>query len=147
MIAGLSMGGFGAIHTALAFPDSFSACIALSSALVIHEIADTGKRQNSVMPAEMVRDIFGDPSKLPDSDKNPEKQYRCLQKAGRSIPGIYLAIGTEDSLYGANQEFRDFLTEAHADFFYEEGPGKHDWFFWNKYLPRGVEWALEASSK
>ena len=147
MIAGLSMGGFGAIHTALAFPDSFSACIALSSALVIHEIADTGKRQNSVMPAEMVRDIFGDPSKLPDSDKNPEMQYRCLQKAGRRIPGIYLAIGTEDSLYGANQEFRDFLTEAHADFFYEEGPGKHDWFFWNKYLPRGVEWALEASSK
>ena len=144
MIAGLSMGGYGAIHTALAFSDTFSACIALSSALVIHEIADTGKRHNSVMPVEMTLDVFGDPRVLLESDRNPEVQYRTLKESGKEIPGIYLAIGTEDSLYGANQTFRYYLANEQADFCYEEGPGKHDWFFWNRYLPRGVEWALRS---
>ena len=37
-IAGISMGGYGALHTALAYPDTFGAVIALSSALVIHNI-------------------------------------------------------------------------------------------------------------
>ena len=82
LIAGLSMGGFGAIHTALAYPEVFSSCIALSSALVIHEIACTGKRKNNVMPVKMIRDLFGDPGKLMVSDKNPEVQYRTLKKSG-----------------------------------------------------------------
>lgn len=142
IIAGLSMGGFGAVHTALQFPDTFSACIALSSAFVIREVAELGKRKNSVMPEKMVRDVFGDPKTLLESDRNPEVLYRRRKAEGKEIPKIYLAIGREDSLYGVNQEFRHFLEEEQADFFYEDGPGIHSWDFWNEYLPRGLEWAL-----
>ena len=39
-IGGVSMGGFGAIHTGLGFPERFGKIIALSSALIIHEIKD-----------------------------------------------------------------------------------------------------------
>ena len=39
LIGGLSMGGFGAIHTALAYPETFGGVVALSSALIIHDIA------------------------------------------------------------------------------------------------------------
>ena len=106
-IGGLSMGGYGALHTALAWPERFSACIALSSALRIHALA--AGRQDGVMPPAMFRDVFGDPASLLDSDRNPEYQYLNLRAAGKDIPSIYLAIGTEDSLYGANQEFRRFL--------------------------------------
>ena len=38
-IMGLSMGGFGAIHTALAYPDRFGKIGAMSSALIVHEVA------------------------------------------------------------------------------------------------------------
>ena len=38
-IMGLSMGGFGAIHTALAYPDRFWKIGAMSSALIVHEVA------------------------------------------------------------------------------------------------------------
>lgn len=38
-IGGLSMGGFGALHTAFAFPENFGKVAAMSSALLIHEIA------------------------------------------------------------------------------------------------------------
>ena len=105
MIAGLSMGGFGAIHTALQFPDTFSSCVALSSAL--------------------------------------EYLYRGLKEEGKEIPRIYMAIGTEDSLYEVNCDFRRFLENEGADFFFEDGPGAHTWDFWNKYLPRGIEWMLK----
>ncbi len=142
MIAGLSMGGFGSIHTALAFPENFFSCIALSSGLVIREIAETGTRKTSVMPDQMVRDIFGDPKTLLASDKNPEVLYRRLKKEGKEIPSIYLAIGTEDLLYENNQEFRSFLEKENADYYYEEGPGVHNWDFWNEYLPKGIEWAI-----
>ena len=145
MIAGLSMGGFGAIHTALQFPETFSACISLSSAMVIHEVAETGMRKNSIMPAAMVRDVFGDPAALAESDVNPEVLYRRLKAEGKEIPKLYLAIGREDSLYNVNQDFRRFLEEEGADFFYEDGPGIHNWDFWNEYLPRGIEWALRVS--
>ena len=143
IIAGLSMGGFGAIHTALAYPDTFSACIALSSALVIHEIAETGTRQNSIMPEQMVRDVFGDPQTILESDRNPEVLYRKRKATGKPIPWFYLAIGTEDTLYGVNQDFRHFLEREQADFCYEDGPGAHDWDFWNEYLPRGLSRVLQ----
>lgn len=142
IIAGLSMGGFGAIHTALAFPENFSSCIALSSALVIRQIAEFHGRKNSVMPYQMVRDVFGDPEEILESDYNPEVLYRRLKAEGKDIPGIYLAIGTEDDLYDHNQVFRSFLEQQNADYFYEDGPGKHNWDFWNEYLPKGIEWAV-----
>ena len=140
IIGGLSMGGYGTLHTALSFPERFRAAIALSSALRIHAMAE-GKEEG-VVPHEMIRDIFGDPDKLLDSDRNPEWQYKKLKAEGRDIPSIYLAIGTEDSLYPSNQDFRRFLTEQKADFRYEDGPGGHNWTFWNEYLDRGLAWVL-----
>ena len=96
-----------------------------------------------VMSEAMVRDVFGDPATILDSDRNPEYLYRKLKAEGREIPKIYMAIGTEDSLYVVNQDFRQFLENENADFFYEDGPGAHTCDFWNEYLPRGLEWALK----
>lgn len=142
LIAGLSMGGFGAVRTALAYPEAFSACIALSSAFVQHEVAETGRRASGVMPEAMVRDVFGPPETLLDSDRNPEWLYRRGKAAGKTLPRLYLAIGTEDSLYENNRAFCRFLESEGADFFYEDGPGVHNWTFWNEYLERGLRWAL-----
>ena len=143
IIGGLSMGGYGAIHTALAYPDRFSACIALSSALIVKSIA-TGPAEDAatVVPPEMLADLFGDPSVLLSSDMNPETQYRKLKAAGTDIPLLYLAVGTEDYLVRDNRVFRDFLRDEGADYIYEEGPGIHNWVFWNEYLDRGLSKVL-----
>ena len=144
LIGGLSMGGYGAIHTALAFPERFSACIALSSALVMREVSvDYGDDQGDrTLPYGMVKDVFGDPDKILDSDKNPEVQYKNLKEKGEDIPRLYMAIGTDDDLLQVNREFAEFLDKEGADYKYEEGPGKHDWFFWNEYLDRGLKYFL-----
>lgn len=143
LIGGFSMGGFGALHTGLAYPDTFGAIIALSSALIIHEVAQMQPgSHNGVANYAYYRDIFGEPSLVEASDNNPETLYDRLRAAGRAIPPIYMAIGTEDFLYEKNQDFRAFLTERGADFVYEEGPGVHDWKFWNDYIVKGLEWSL-----
>jgi len=144
LIGGLSMGGYGAIHTALAFPERFSACIALSSALVMREVSvDYGDDQGDrTLPYGMVKDVFGSPDEILNSDKNPEVQYKNLKESGKDIPKLYMAIGTDDDLLQVNRDFADFLDKEGADYKYEEGPGKHDWFFWNEYLDRGLKYFL-----
>ena len=71
-----------------------------------------------------------------------EEGFQKLKAAGQPIPFIYMACGTEDDLCGANRAFADFLKEERAEHYYEEGPGKHDWFFWNEYMDRGVGYVL-----
>ncbi len=138
ILGGLSMGGYGALHTALAYPETFCWCIALSSALRLHDLALDKEYGDSVMPVQMSRDIFGNRETLLNSDINPEVQYRRLRTAGTEIPKLYLAIGKDDALQPANRQFRDFLDSEGADYFYEEGPGAHDWTFWNNYIDKGL---------
>lgn len=144
LMGGLSMGGFGALHTALAYPETFGAAVALSSALIVHQIAKIGPDfADEHANYAYYREVFGELSALEASDNNPETLYDKLRAAGKPIPPIYMAIGTEDFLYQNNQDFRAFLSERNADFCYEEGPGVHDWKFWNAYVVKGVEWALK----
>ena len=135
--------GYGSLHTALSYPDRFSACIALSSALVVRDVAKKPDSEvGSVLPREFREELFGDPSKLIKSDINPEVLYKKIKKAGKEAPFIYLAIGVDDNLLESNRTFRDFLKKEKADFFYEEGPGRHTWQFWNEYIDRGLKTVL-----
>ena len=143
MIGGLSMGGYGSIRTSLIYPEKFFACIALSSALVISDIAgDNVEGVSDLLPAKMKRDIFGDPEKMVGSELDPEALYLKLKASGKKAPFLYLAIGTEDALIEDNRRFRDFLIKEGADLCYEDGPGRHNWQFWNEYLDRGLKTVL-----
>ena len=144
LIGGLSMGGFGALHTALAYPETFGGVVALSSALVIHDIAGIKPGyKNEIANYEYYNMVFGDLDKVEQSDANPEVLYTRLKEQGADIPPIYMAIGTEDFLYPTNQVMKKFLEDNKANFKYEEGPGIHDWKFWNTYIVKGVEWVLK----
>ncbi|MBQ4361508.1 MAG: acetylesterase [Lachnospiraceae bacterium] len=144
LIGGLSMGGYGSLHIALAYPDRYRACIALSSAMHVEKMAEWMKNDEDLglVPNQMRREMFGDPDKLLASDKNPKTQYLNLRAAGADIPEIYIACGTKDVLLEVNRDFRDFLKEQGADFTYEEGFGAHNWTFWREYLDRGLRTLL-----
>lgn len=144
LIAGLSMGGFGAIHTAFAYPETFGGVVALSSALIIHNLETMDEGFSDIMANyEYYCEVFGDLKTVKDSDNNPEVLYKKLKEAGKDIPPVYMAIGTEDFLYNENQIMRKFFEEQGADFIYEEGPGIHDWKFWNNYILKGLDWVLK----
>ena len=144
-IAGLSMGGFGALHTGLAYPDRFGKIGALSSALIVHEVATMEPGQgNEVANYEFYRECFGDPATAAERDCNPEVLARKLKAEGKTIPGIYMACGTEDFLIENNRAFHKFLTDEEIPHEYHEGKGIHDMVFWTEHIRNAVEWMFNS---
>ncbi|MCR4786962.1 MAG: esterase [Lachnospiraceae bacterium] len=138
-IMGLSMGGFGALHTSLYYPDVFGKAAALSSALIVHEVAEMKEGSgNEVANYEYYRECFGDPSKLLESDNNPETLVKKIKAQNRVFPEIFMSCGTEDFLLEKNREFHRFLEEEKVDHVYEEAPGNHDMDFWSRYVEKFV---------
>lgn len=133
-VMGLSMGGFGALHTAFAYPETFGCCAALSSALIHHEVAKMKPGEgNSVANYEYYRECFGDPEKLLESDNNPETLAKKIKASGSKMPKIFMACGTEDFLLEPNRAFHRFLESEGIEHVYEESEGVHDMVFWSKY--------------
>ncbi len=140
-IAGLSMGGFGALHTGLAYPERFGKIGALSSALIVHGIAGMKPGEdNGVANYEYYRECFGDLSVVEESENNPEILVKKLRAQGKKIPKMYLCCGTEDGLMPSNRAFHEFLKEEGVNHIWREGPGVHDMRFWSKHIVHVVKW-------
>ena len=140
----ISMGGFGALHTGLAYPENFSKIAALSSALILYEIAGAKPGfENAGGDYWYYRRTFGDLDELMISRQNPEQLIRDMKVENMEIPKIFMCCGNEDILLEHNQRFERFLTEENVDHVYFQTPGMHDYEFWNQYIEKGFRWFLE----
>lgn len=150
-VAGLSMGGYGAIKLALSYPERFAAAATFSGAL---DISARERRMQEMTGSEKPgerewarehRSIFGDPPAIAGTDRDLLHLAGELSKrtdGPRSIP-IYQACGTEDSLYDQNTRFRDHLSGLGFDIEYREGPGAHEWGFWDAQVRGFIEWLVD----
>jgi S-formylglutathione hydrolase FrmB len=144
-IGGFSMGGYGAIHTGLTYPNNFGKIIALSSALITNKLKNMQEGFTGGMADyDYYVSVFGDLMKVEESINSPEYLIRNLKKENLRIPPIYMACGTEDFLLEENREFHQFLTEQQIEIEYHESKGLHNWSFWNQYLEPSIEWLLRA---
>jgi S-formylglutathione hydrolase FrmB len=138
-VMGLSMGGFGALHTALMFPEIYGKCAALSSALIHNEVCEMKEGEgNDVANYEYYRECFGEPSKLKESVNNPEFLVKQLKEKGAKFPEIYMACGTEDFLIEPNRKFHAFLESEGVEHTYMESKGIHDMVFWSEYAEKFI---------
>ncbi len=145
-IMGLSMGGFGALHTAFYYPNVFSKVTALSSALITGEVAKMQEGVgNSIANYEYYKECFGEPSQLKGSDNDPEELVRRIIKNGSPMPEIFMSCGTEDFLLEKNREFHSFLNSRGVKHIYEEDRGGHDMDFWQRYVRRFIPLMFAAS--
>lgn len=140
-IAGLSMGGFGALRNGLKFADTFGHIACLSGALHIFEYPPDDPGRNLIGEDA----CFGDLEAAALTDRNPRVAAAALlerirTKGDITFPRVYIACGTEDYLLRANRRFADFLTANGVAVTYEEGPGGHEWDFWDAYILRVLEW-------
>ena len=143
-IGGLSMGGFGAMRNGLNYPDTFGAIISFSGVLQMFDNLSAKPRRAT---HSLQKGLFGDLEKAAGSDKNPAVLARKLAH-GNNLPSIYIACGTEDYLITHSRNFRDLLVECGFQVTYEEGPGGHDWDFWDTYIKKALDWLpLDTASK
>lgn len=140
-IAGLSMGGYGALRNGLKYHETFGYIGALSSALTIDELEKRTDESPLFMETRSYAEaIFGDLNEVKESDKNPEWLALKLKEEGKELPKIYMACGTDDSLIEPNRKFYNKLKSVGIDITFEEGPGSHEWDFWNRYIKKVLDW-------
>jgi len=139
-VAGLSMGGYGAFKLALNYPERFAAAASLSGAVDLSEVVRVKKEDpdNKAWIEEM-RTVFGDLSKVPGSKHD---LFALAKKAVKAPvkPRLYQCCGTEDDLHPDNVRFRDAVRRLPLDLTYEEGPGEHNWAYWDKMIQHVLAW-------
>lgn len=135
-VAGLSMGGYGAFKLALSFPQHFAAAASLSGAL---DQAGAMQQVEPAWRAEM-ETVYGDLSQVAGSANDVMHLARQLARSAGPRPRLYQCCGTEDFLYDQNLRFRDQARALGLDLSYEEGPGGHDWGYWDRMIQRVLAW-------
>lgn len=132
-IAGLSMGGFGAIKFALRYPGMFAFAGSISGAL------DAPGGLATVRPdfAKNLADVFG-PA---DSETRKMNDLYLLARGMRPPSNLYLYIdcGNGDWALPSNREFVAILSERKIPYEYHEMPGIHSWEYWDRRLPELLE--------
>ena len=118
LIAGLSMGGFGALRLAGKYPTRFRAASAHSAATHFDQLCGVTEE-----PAVAFTSLEEDRSVLDTLLRN-----RGL------LPPFRFDCGTEDWLLEANQALHNALEEAGISHGYEEFPGAHEWGYWERHL-------------
>lgn len=130
-IAGLSMGGYGALKIGLRECGSFAACAGISPCGDIKNLAGFD---------DVFKPIFGDDIRVPDTD---DLLYLCDNvKDKPNRPRVYIGIGTEDFLYENVKPVRQKLEEWGDGFTYRESSGSHTWEFWDEYIQYVLKWML-----
>lgn len=129
-VAGLSMGGYGAMRLGLLKPERFCAVAALSGVL------DLSRDLECIAPT--MRNVFGDgPAQEDDLLYILEQDV----KTGVNLPELYVACGTADFLYRQNQNFLQKAQSLDIPVMYEEEDGAgHEWSFWDTYIQHVLDW-------
>jgi putative tributyrin esterase len=155
-IAGLSMGGFGAITIAARSPDTFSVAASHSGVLRPALIADSSALatggtvvlRDARSPAEIrtaagrlwdiMQPAFGADS-VSWMSRDPSRLLAQLQERGGAMPALMVDVGTDDFLYVQNRTFRDAMSTLHIPLTYAEWSGQHDWAYWRAHLPESLQ--------
>ena len=140
-VGGLSMGGYGALHSGLAHSEVFGNIIALSSALITDGLEEVVKQpDNPIAPVSYYIHTFGKPETVKGGDADPKALAKRLVDAKTALPNIYMACGSEDILIAPNRDFDAYLTKIGYPHAYLESPGIHDWTFWDCYIEKALDW-------
>jgi S-formylglutathione hydrolase FrmB len=130
-VAGLSMGGYGALKFALKYPGQFAFAGSISGALAAgHETAIDTSFGPKI--AQQMTAIYG-----PEGSETRAQNdvYRLLDKAdAAALPFLYLDCGTADGFLDGNRQFAQLLQNKHVAYEYRELPGSHAWDYWDRQI-------------
>ncbi|HEX9106748.1 MAG TPA: alpha/beta hydrolase family protein [Longimicrobiales bacterium] len=122
-IAGLSMGGYGAVMLATTFPNRWSLAASFSGAVGLAKDADSPSTNAA----------FGPPNGPARDSADLPALLRRVDPKG--LPYFYLDCGTGDRLIQGNRDVSAILAERAIPYEYHETRGVHDWEYWNRRVP------------
>ena len=159
-IAGLSMGGYGAVAIAVLHPGVFGAAVSHGGVLTPGLYADSSQtastgvvhwRDGRTM-AELKKGagqqwpgmypMFGLDT-LSWQARDPARLLIALKARGQPLPALYADMAQDDERLEQNRVFRRTMTSHDIPLQYVEWPGKHSWIYWNAHVPQGLRFLAE----
>ncbi len=137
-IAGMSMGGYGAIYAAMKHPDKYAAAVGLSTAVRLDKMPEAPEKGLMIPKLKEVernfRAIYGPDEEFEESDFSLKKLAKELQTSNCVKPRILQLCGDQDPLRPANDDFADFMRCEcpNIPHDYQVRPGIHDFVYWDK---------------
>jgi S-formylglutathione hydrolase FrmB len=141
-IAGLSMGGNGALLLAMRNTNLFSTCVAMSAAVFTDEeiLSDYGNNN-------YFRDIFGADMKNGVSEhwkaNSPMHLIESVEMEKLTSVRFYIDCGDDDFLYKGNSSLHIKMRDLKIPHEYRVRQGGHQWSYWRTGLFDGLKYISE----
>lgn len=134
-IAGLSMGGYGAMKCAFAKPEQYAGCAAFSAVCALENMIE--RRMPAANMTELYA-IFGLELQV-KKEKHDLYKLSKLANEKQEKPRVLMTCGTSDMLYPQNLELKEHLEKLDFDYKFMDWAGDHTWDFWDKSLRIALE--------
>lgn len=141
-IAGLSMGGYGAIKFGLKSPATFVFAGSLSGAFGVTRLTE----QDGNPRWESSLKVFGPPGSEARTANDLVTLIEKLSSPQVSLlPYFYFDCGTDDSLrnFSANRKLSELMYEKRIPHEYRQMPGDHSWAYWDRQVQEILKIAAE----
>jgi putative tributyrin esterase len=134
-IAGISMGGYGAMKVALHHPERFAAAASFSGVLSLNILqldpSDDRKKEFAL--------LFGSLDDLPGSEHDPAVWLQRFAATPSAVPHLYIAVGRQEDLYPLSGMFYNACQSLGIQSEYHEEDGQHNWFLWERQVRQYLE--------
>lgn len=146
-IAGVSMGGYGALKIAFKHPKLFKSVVSFSGAILPEnleqgEFPNLSSSDSPGMQQQMrglMQQIFGSPFNAEYwNENNPFNLISNVENTGMKV---YLICGDHDGfkLYTGAAQMQLALLDKNVSSTLEISPGGHEWDFWIDYVPKSLQ--------
>lgn len=138
MIAGLSMGGYGALKCGLTHFDRYRAIGAFSSATDMEGFAaNMPVRKETRRFDQVLKGMFGENVIVPEGARLKKLTDKAAA-AGTKLP-FMMTCGTEDELYPDNVDFYNYMKDKGMNVTFDQWQGVHEWGFWDTSIQMFLE--------
>lgn len=148
-VAGLSMGGHGAMKMAIMKPESFAAVLCMSGASPNPDKIKEAAAQRRLrrppaddLPTVDYETLYGDLDAFKGSVNDVWHYAKLNVKQGKPLPRFFISVGDKDFLLKQVEDAVAYLADLGYDTTYELVPGYgHEWDFWDLTLRKALrEW-------
>ncbi|TKG89652.1 esterase family protein [Puteibacter caeruleilacunae] len=146
-VAGLSMGGWGALKFSMKYSEQFSACVAFSAAIYTdNQLMNYTQEKYDYRFGFLFGKGLTGKKRLTEEWKNQQVIYLAENLSVNKLKSVryYIDCGDDDILCLGNAELHAKLNEKRIPHEFRVRDGRHSWEYWRSGLPEGLKFITKS---
>lgn len=119
-----------------------------STLYLLHEAGNNASTCQRLTTIGLYAAKYGCTVIMPEANRSycTDMEYgRAKEKA--TLPSLLCCCGTGDRFIAMNRDLAAYMQGTPCDFRYVEGPGTHDWLFWEEHLQTAFDFLCEDKNE